>query len=146
VNKPSSEIRALISREFGRGVGRSALLRDTFYFVPSPDDLRTKVEVARKKMAEILGVESERLSEVYAESRWDCDNAATLGCILVKAFHEVQARGTDAGEYCIHIMSRADMDHTQAVCLTDDGFYCVEFITGVVWSVKELKPDVLLIG
>lgn len=135
---------------FGRKISKNALLRDRGYWIPELSDLSAKVIAARSQMAMALGVDVESLSNIHSGSngRWDCDNYAIYGCASIKAIHDRICRknGFDCNEYAIWPMSRSDIDHTQALCLTNDGWYIVEFITGQIWPVEAIKPKLLLVG
>lgn len=132
-------------------VSTNALLRDTGYWLPLYEDLESKVVSARHENAMIFNVGINELPQLHTGNNgiWDCDNYAILGCYLVKAFHASECRknSTNAMEYAIFPMSRSDINHTQAICLTDDnGWYVVEFITGAITHYKKVNPKVLVVG
>ena len=134
---------------FGPKVSKNALLRDTGYWVPTMDDLREKVPASRLIMAKALGVSIDRLPHIHTGSngRWDCDNYAISGCSNVQAIHDRECREnghTDREQYAIIPFVRADIDHKQAICLTNDGWAIVEFITGEI--TQDLNIKILLVG
>jgi len=158
MNISASEVRQKLAQAFdankgffGRKVAKTALLRDLAYFVPDRKDVVLKVLLGRHHMADILNVDVNALSKIHtgANGRFDCDNYAILGCAIAKALHDVACRESghlEEEEYAMWPMARNDMDHTQAICLSDEGFLVIEWITGWVRSAELVKPDIYLIG
>jgi hypothetical protein len=136
---------------FSSKVSKSALLRDSGYYISDANELKEYVSRARSAMTAILEVSLDELPEIHTGSngRWDCDNYAFLGSYIVKAIHDKTCRktGRDDQEYTILPISRSDIDHTQAISLTNQGWYLIEFITGEVSKINDSnKPEILLIG
>lgn len=130
---------------FSKGVGARAFLNDRGYYIPTLKDLKKRVPKARLKMADIAEVGLKYLSGTHSgdNGRNDCDNFAFLGSYIVKAQFDTFCRKQNLlhREYNLLPMARADMPHTQALCLTQDGwFQVVEFITGDIYSIKYDKP------
>jgi hypothetical protein len=130
-------------------VGKTALLKDRGFYVPTLFDLRRRVNMARFEMAQISRVPLSELAEIHTgqNGRRDCDNYAAEGCAILKAQFDADCRehGWDHQEYGIHEMSRADMNHTQALCLTQAWFYIVDFIDGRIVAIKEDHPQILFV-
>lgn len=142
----SFDVREKLSEQFGRKVGRGALLRDTDYSVQPLEKIEQHVKAARTWMAQILKVDYDRLKEVHtgANGRFDCDNYAMMGTAIAKAIHEVLFRGTEEPELATWPMAREDIDHTQSLVLSEEGFFVVEWITGDIFIADNLK--ILLVG
>lgn len=149
-DKVRQELRTFDGGIFGPKISKTALLRDGQYFVPTPEDMKFLVGSARQRMATLLAVKVGDLATIWEDNgRWDCDNYAILGCAMIKALHDVRCRlegRKDDAEYAIWPVARADMEHTQALCLTMDGWYFIEFMTGESWSMREFKPELLIVG
>lgn len=132
---------------------KKALLRDRQYWLGTGDDLKSRVHMARMEMASDLHVTIEDLPYIHTgnNGRYDCDNYSIHGCSVLKAQWDAYCRENpayaDAEEYAIWPMSRADMPHTQAIALTKNYTYLIEFIDGNISLITERnKPKVLLIG
>jgi len=137
---------------FGRKISSGALLRDTGYFITDPEDLRRRVIMARHWMAKISRVPIESLSSIMSNAdgkdngRLDCDNFAIDGCSIMKREFDADCRESgdnDSQELAIWPAARDDIDHSQALCLTTDGWRMVEFITGEIVS---KIPKLLQVG
>lgn len=142
---------SVFDRGFFNKVSKSALLRDRGYYVLTPEDLKVRVANARAKMAEILGVSIDQLPEIHtgANGRFDCDNYAILGGQIMNAQWDRECResGDEMKKQLADLpLSRKDIDHTQSLCLTTEGFFIVEWITGEVWPATENNPEILLVG
>lgn len=84
-----------------------------------------------------------------SNGRNDCENYAFTGSYILKLLHDADCRqfGTDdEQEYAIFPMARDDVDHTQALCLTDMGWYVIDFITGEIWKASDLNFKILQVG
>lgn len=136
---------------FWQKISKKAQLCDTGYFIPKLENLKEKVVLARIEMARILDVSIHDLHLVHTgiNGRYDCDNYAKMGCAIVHALHDRECRkiGSNAMQFAIFTMARADKNHTQAICLTQEGWYIVEFINGEIKHWKEIKNlKLMLVG
>jgi len=135
---------------FGKKVSQTAVFKDREYFKPTIDNLYEKVYNSMELIGDAFGVARDQIHTLYSIDNgiFDCDNFADLVSALTKALHykECVYKKIQSAEYAIFPCIIKNPAHAINISFTQSGISFIEPQTGEIYSIKEYKPDVILVG